>query len=152
MMSRAALGPTQPPVQWVRGDFSLRVKQLGREADYSPPSSAEVKNGGAIPPFSHMSSWHSTELIKHRDNFALSENAGSSSSGMKCKNVALLVTCFTVVSCLAYSSTLKTEARCSSETSYDFQRTARHCIPDYGTQLSEQIDLAVFDSESVVVA
>jgi hypothetical protein len=33
--SRTALGPTQPPVQW--------VKRLGCEADLSPPSSAEVK-------------------------------------------------------------------------------------------------------------
>jgi hypothetical protein len=30
----------------------------GHEADSSPPSSAEVRNGGAIPPFHHMSSWH----------------------------------------------------------------------------------------------
>jgi hypothetical protein len=36
----------------------------------------------------------------------------------------LLATCFTTV-CLAYSSTLKTEATCSSETSVDFQRTTR---------------------------
>jgi hypothetical protein len=39
-------------------------------ADHSPPSSAEVKKGGTIPPFPHMSSWHSAELIKHRDEFA----------------------------------------------------------------------------------
>jgi hypothetical protein len=31
-------------------------KQLGHEPDHSPPSSAEVKNGGAIPPFTHMAS------------------------------------------------------------------------------------------------
>jgi hypothetical protein len=41
--SRTALGPTQPPVQWVPGALSLGVKQPGREADHSPPSSAEVK-------------------------------------------------------------------------------------------------------------
>jgi hypothetical protein len=29
------------------------------EADHSPKSSAEVKNGRAIPPLPHMSSWHS---------------------------------------------------------------------------------------------
>jgi hypothetical protein len=34
-------------------------KAQGREADHSPPSSVEVKNGGAIPPFPHMSLWHS---------------------------------------------------------------------------------------------
>jgi hypothetical protein len=42
--SRMALGPTQPPVQWVPGTLSLGVKQPGREAYHSPPSSAEVKH------------------------------------------------------------------------------------------------------------
>jgi hypothetical protein len=42
--SRTALGPTQPPVQWVLGALSLGVKRPGREADHSPPSSVEVKN------------------------------------------------------------------------------------------------------------
>jgi hypothetical protein len=41
---RTALEPTQPPMQWVPGALSLGVKWLGREADHSPPSSAEVKN------------------------------------------------------------------------------------------------------------
>jgi hypothetical protein len=41
--SRTALGRTQPPIQWVPGALSLRVKRPGREADHSPPSSAEVK-------------------------------------------------------------------------------------------------------------
>jgi hypothetical protein len=30
--------------------LSLWLKRLGRESDHSLPSSAEVKNGGAIPP------------------------------------------------------------------------------------------------------
>jgi hypothetical protein len=38
-----ALGPTQPPIQWVPGAFSLGVNRPGREADHLPPSSAEVK-------------------------------------------------------------------------------------------------------------
>jgi hypothetical protein len=42
--SRPALGPTQPSIQWVTGALSLVVKRPGREADYQPPSSAEVKN------------------------------------------------------------------------------------------------------------
>jgi hypothetical protein len=37
--SRTALGPTQ----CVTGAISLEVKQPGREADHSPPSSAKVK-------------------------------------------------------------------------------------------------------------
>jgi hypothetical protein len=41
--SRMALGPTQPPIQCIPGALSLRVKQLGHEADHQPPSSAEVK-------------------------------------------------------------------------------------------------------------
>jgi hypothetical protein len=41
--SRLALGPTQPPIQWVPWSLSLGVKQTGCEADHSPPCSAEVK-------------------------------------------------------------------------------------------------------------
>jgi hypothetical protein len=40
---------------------------------------------------------------------------------------------FTLVSCSAYSSTLKMGATCFSETSVDFQRTTRHYIPEYRT-------------------
>jgi hypothetical protein len=43
IMSRTALGPTQPPIQWVPGALSLGVKRLVCEADHSPPSSAKVK-------------------------------------------------------------------------------------------------------------
>jgi hypothetical protein len=48
--SRLALRPTQPPIQWVPGALSLGVKRPRREANHSPLSSTEVKNGGAIPP------------------------------------------------------------------------------------------------------
>jgi hypothetical protein len=40
---RTVLGPTQPPIQWVRGALSLGVKWTEHAADHSPPSSAEVK-------------------------------------------------------------------------------------------------------------
>jgi hypothetical protein len=41
--SRPALGPTQPPIQWVPRDPSPGVNRPRREADHSPPDSAEVK-------------------------------------------------------------------------------------------------------------
>jgi hypothetical protein len=33
-MSGMALGPTQPPIQWVSGALSLGVKRPEREADH----------------------------------------------------------------------------------------------------------------------
>jgi hypothetical protein len=41
--SRSALRHTQPPTQWVPGALSPEVKRQGRDADHSPPPSAEVK-------------------------------------------------------------------------------------------------------------
>jgi hypothetical protein len=63
--SRTALRPTRHPIQWVPRALSQRVKRLGCEADHSPPSNADAKNGGAIPPLPHTSSWS-------RDNFPFS--------------------------------------------------------------------------------
>jgi hypothetical protein len=64
-------GSTQPSSQWVPGALSLGVKQLGSEANHSPPSSAEVKE--CMELFLHssnMPSWRGTQLKKkHRDNF-----------------------------------------------------------------------------------
>jgi hypothetical protein len=40
---RTTLGHTQPPIEWLPGDLSLRVKRPGREADHSPPPSAKIK-------------------------------------------------------------------------------------------------------------
>jgi hypothetical protein len=42
---------------------------LGGKADHSPTSSAQVKNGGAIPSLRHTSSWPDAQLMNHRDNF-----------------------------------------------------------------------------------
>jgi hypothetical protein len=56
---RPAVRPAQPPILWVPGVFFPWDKAQGREANRLPPSSAEVKNDGAIPPLPHMYSWQS---------------------------------------------------------------------------------------------
>jgi hypothetical protein len=59
---RTALGPTQPPIQWVPGALSLEIRWPGREADHSLPSSVEVKMSGAIPPLPNTPSSRGAEL------------------------------------------------------------------------------------------
>jgi hypothetical protein len=61
--------PIQPPVQRIMGTLSSGVKWPAHEVDHSSPSSAEVKNDGAIPLLPCMSSWHGAQLIKHKDSF-----------------------------------------------------------------------------------
>jgi hypothetical protein len=67
-VSRTALVPTQPPIQWVPVALSLGVKRPGRADDNSPPSSAEVKNAWSYTstPLYVFMAWC---LVKHRDNF-----------------------------------------------------------------------------------
>jgi hypothetical protein len=43
VLSRPALGPTKPTVQWVPEALSLGLKQQGREAGYSPPTGVQAK-------------------------------------------------------------------------------------------------------------
>jgi hypothetical protein len=65
-----ALGPTQPPKQWVPGALSLGVKRPGREADYSTSSSTKVKE--CVELYLHSPiRLHGVviSLRKHRDNF-----------------------------------------------------------------------------------
>jgi hypothetical protein len=74
-LSRPALRPTQPPIQSVPGALSLGVKRQGREADHSPPSSAEVKiawNYTSTPPVRLHDVVPSEE--KRRDNFTFTLN------------------------------------------------------------------------------
>jgi hypothetical protein len=52
--------------------------------------------------------------------------------GAACRR-ALIAFCFTLLYCSDYSSTLKIETTCISETLVDFQRTTRHCILQDGT-------------------
>jgi hypothetical protein len=53
--SRPTLQASQLSIQCASGAVSMRIKWPGREANRLPPSSAEVKNGGAIPPRSPVS-------------------------------------------------------------------------------------------------
>jgi hypothetical protein len=57
--SRPALGPAQPPTQWVSGDLSL-----GDKADHSSPSSAKGKK---VSQYIFMA-WY---LVKYGDNLYL---------------------------------------------------------------------------------
>jgi hypothetical protein len=59
MASKPALSHIQRPIQLIPAAYFLGVKRLFCEADHLPPSTAEVKNGGAIPPLPRTSSWHS---------------------------------------------------------------------------------------------
>jgi hypothetical protein len=57
MSSRSALGSTQPSIQWLPGFPSPGVKRQGCEADYSPPTRAEVKKMWiytSTPPYAFM--------------------------------------------------------------------------------------------------
>jgi len=56
--SRPSLRPTLPPAQRIPEVLSSKVKRPGREADHSPPSSAEVKNEWSCNPFPYTPSWH----------------------------------------------------------------------------------------------
>jgi hypothetical protein len=49
-------GPPSLPSRGYRELFPPGVKRQGRETDRSPPSSAEAKDDGAIPPLPHTSS------------------------------------------------------------------------------------------------
>jgi hypothetical protein len=59
-------GPETNPMG--TGIFSLYLNRQGREGDHSSPSSAEVKNGGPIPP-PHTPSLRADWLIKHTNIF-----------------------------------------------------------------------------------
>jgi hypothetical protein len=64
---RLALGPSQTPIKWVPAILSLVVNLPVHEADNSPPSIDEYKNGGDIPPLPYASMvWC---LIKLRNKF-----------------------------------------------------------------------------------
>jgi hypothetical protein len=78
--SKPALGPTKPPIQWVLRSRSPGIKRTGREANHSPPPSAELRMRGLIQPLPYTSLWIGASLsidyvcmvwyfVEHRDNF-----------------------------------------------------------------------------------
>jgi hypothetical protein len=84
-VSRTALGPTQPPIQWIPGALSLGIKQPGSESDHSPPSIAEVKEWVELYLHSSQYVLMALCLVKHRDNFT------SFSSFLPCFLITLLL-------------------------------------------------------------
>jgi hypothetical protein len=60
-----------PPSHLSNGNQELfpGIMRPRHEADRSPPSSAEVKNSGAIPPLTHASSWHGPFFSLHPLSF-----------------------------------------------------------------------------------
>jgi hypothetical protein len=78
---RTALGPTQPPIQWVPGALFLGLKRPVREADHSPPSSVEVKNAWSYT-FTPQYVFMAWCLTTHRDNFTFCLNYYSSTHSL----------------------------------------------------------------------
>jgi hypothetical protein len=69
--SRTALGPNQPPIQWVPGALSLGVKRPGRETHYSPLSIAEIEQ--CVETYFHSPntpSWRGAQLKQNTENKA----------------------------------------------------------------------------------
>jgi hypothetical protein len=76
-------------------------------------------------------------LLEYNDMYCvesqptLRRNMSTPSSGSNINNLKFCTPpAFTLVSCLAYSSSLKMEATCSSETSVDSKLTTWRCIPE----------------------
>jgi hypothetical protein len=126
--TRLALWPTQPPIQWVPGAISLGVKRPGREADHSPPSSAEVKEWVELYLNSpNTPSWRGAQL-KHRDNFTFTLTNSIGQNILEKLTVTQLVkkfpafygtrriiTVFTTTqprSCVTFSNKLRLTASC----------------------------------------
>jgi hypothetical protein len=64
-MSRLALGPTQPPIQWIPKALFPGIKRPDRQADHSPPSSVEVKNARSFA----LPIRPNGVVLRYRDNF-----------------------------------------------------------------------------------
>jgi hypothetical protein len=67
-MSRLAVRPTQPPVQWGPGDLLLGAKWPVCEASHSSPSSARIKNV-LVESYLHSPIHLHGMVFKHRNIF-----------------------------------------------------------------------------------
>jgi hypothetical protein len=105
----------------------------------SPPSSGS-KNKSSKKPAGRKHG--STCCLFHAGSSEVTRSSrGLFRLHLQCQKIskALLATCFTLVSCLACSSTLKLVKICSSEISLHFQRTRRRYTPeDISRQLPPQ--------------
>jgi hypothetical protein len=62
------LGTLSTSLTMVMAALSSGLKRPELEADCSPPSSAGIKNFGALPLLPHTFSFHGVELIKLRES------------------------------------------------------------------------------------
>ena len=66
--------PTPSSIQWVSGALSSGVKQSGREAESSSPSSDEVKNGWtSFPTYTHCSTLRQFYLLMTRSTIGMTK-------------------------------------------------------------------------------
>jgi hypothetical protein len=77
--------------------------------------------------------WVKEQLIKQGVGFEVLTAVVMKSANFWDITLCSLLPAFTLVSCLAYSSTLKMEAICCSETSVDFQWTTWRYMPEVST-------------------
>jgi hypothetical protein len=83
--SRPALGPIQPPIQWVPVALPLWVKRPRREADSSPPSSAVVKNAWSYTSTPQYALRRSAQ-IKHKKKSVVCNRHGEKKCSKTAKN------------------------------------------------------------------
>jgi hypothetical protein len=68
ILSRSAVGPTQPPLQCVPDALSLGIKLLGHKGDLSCPSTIIFENTWKYTSI-HSNAFMAWQLIKHSNNF-----------------------------------------------------------------------------------